>query len=197
MAAVLKDLKSATAYDIVAWHKPVPSGIVLTAICSIWFVFTHFEYTLTTFCSRIITLVFIAGAAAAVTKRVTVQSSSDFTASMDKVYESARPHLTKAIDGVVGVLTWRDYALSAKCFVATLITALLGNLMSDTTLILLIVVVVFTVPAGYEHKKKEVDEVLKKVQEAVDKALSMIKTKTEEKKAAVEQQWSSAARKND
>ncbi|GET90863.1 reticulon domain protein, 22 kDa potentially aggravating protein [Leishmania tarentolae] len=195
MSAIAKEFKGLTAKDVVAWHRPVASGIIFSLFFITWSIFVFAEYTLTTFVSRIVSLFLIAGAAAAVTKRTMVASPEDVTASMDRVYESLRPCVTKLVDCTISLLTWRDYAATAKFFVATLVMAVLGNWMSDTTLALVTLIVAFTAPVAYEKKQKEIEHVLQQVRVYTDKYLGMIKMQAESKKQSVEQQLQDMERK--
>ncbi|KAK7195418.1 reticulon domain protein, 22 kDa potentially aggravating protein (paple22) [Novymonas esmeraldas] len=196
MSAIVKDFKGLTAKDVVAWHRPVASGIIFASLFTVWAVFVFAEYTLTTFVSRIVSIAFIAGAAAAVTKRTLVKSPEEMSASMDRIYESVRPHVTKSVDCLVSLITWRDYKASAKFFVATFVTAFLGNWMSDTTLLLVALIISFTVPVAYEKKQKEIDHAIQKARAFIDKHLAVLKTHAESKKQSVEQQLDEMSRKN-
>ncbi|KAG5473242.1 hypothetical protein CUR178_03162 [Leishmania enriettii] len=195
MSAITKEFKGLTVKDAVTWHRPVASGVIFSLLFSIWAIFVFAEYTLTTFLSRIVTIFFILGAAAAVTKRTVVASPEDVTASMDRAYEVVRPHVTKSVDWMVSLVTWRDYAVSAKFFLATFVTAFLGNWMSDTTLLLVVLLVSFTAPVAYEKKQKEIECVLMKAHVYADKYLGMIKTQASSKKQTIEQQLHEMERK--
>ncbi|KAG5496707.1 hypothetical protein JIQ42_03539 [Leishmania sp. Namibia] len=195
MSAITKEFKGLTVKDAVTWHRPVASGVIFSLLFSIWAIFVFAEYTLTTFLSRIVTILFILGAAAAVTKRTVVASPEDVTASMDRAYEFVRPYVTKSVDWMVSLVTWRDYAVSAKFFLATFVTAFLGNWMSDTTLLLVVLLVSFTAPVAYEKKQKEIECVLMKAHAYADKYLGMIKTQASSKKQAIEQQLHEMERK--
>ncbi|KAG5472849.1 hypothetical protein LSCM4_02174 [Leishmania orientalis] len=195
MSAITKEFKGLTVKDAVTWHRPVASGVIFSLLFSIWAIFVFAEYTLTTFLSRIVTILFILGAAAAVTKRTVVASPEDVTASMDRAYEFVRPYVTKSVDWMVSLVTWRDYAVSAKFFLATFVTAFLGNWMSDTTLLLVVLLVSFTAPVAYEKKQKEIECVLMKAHAYADKYLGMIKTQASSKKETIEQQLHELERK--
>jgi len=58
--------------------------------------------------------------------------------------------------------------------------------MSDSTLVLTVVVLAFTLPVVYEKEQKQIDMYLKKAQEFMDKYLNMLKTKGSEMKKKVE-----------
>ncbi|KAG5498018.1 hypothetical protein GH5_02815 [Leishmania sp. Ghana 2012 LV757] len=195
MSAITKEFRGLTVKDAVTWHRPVASGVIFSLLFSIWAVFVFAEYTLTTFLSRIVTILFILGAAAAVTKRTVVASPEDVAASMDRAYEFVRPYVTKSVDWMVSLVTWRDYAVSAKFFLATFVTAFLGNWMSDTTLLLVVLLVSFTAPVAYEKKQKEIECVLMKAHAYADKYLGMIKTQASSKKQTIEQQLHELERK--
>lgn len=197
MEKITEQFKGATTRDILAWHRPVASGIVAGTIFAFWFVFVFFDYTLTTYTARLMTIACIAGGAAAVTKRIPVRSPEEMSARMDRAYESLRPHVTRGVDAAVALLTWRDFATSAKFFIATIVVAFVGNWLSDTTLMLLVLVLSFSLPVVYEKKKKEIDSAVAKAQETLDKYLAMIKTKADAKKTQVEQQLDEMKRKNE
>ncbi|CAJ1010692.1 putative Reticulon [Leishmania naiffi] len=195
MSAIAKEFKGLTAMNVLAWHRPVASGTIFASLFTLWAVFVFAEYTLTTFLSRIVTITLIVGAAAALTKRTIVASPEDVTASMDRVYECVRPSVTKAVDCIVCLLTWRDYTTSAKLFAGTFVTAFLGNWMSDTTLLLVVLLVAFTVPVAYEKKQKEIEHAMKQAQAYIDQYISMIKTHAVSKKQTVEQKLQEMERK--
>lgn len=196
MDTVTKQFKGASTRDILAWHRPVASGVIAGSLFAFWFVYVYFHYTFTTYASRIATIAFIAGGAAAVTKRISAQSPEQVSAHMDRTYESIRPHVTKAVDAAVALMTWRDFAASAKAFVALIVLAFLGNWMSDTTLILIAMIVAFSAPVVYEKKQKEIDNAVHKAQAMADKYLAMLKTKAGAKKNQVEEQLDEVKRKN-
>ncbi|CAG9578492.1 reticulon domain protein, 22 kDa potentially aggravating protein (paple22) [Leishmania major strain Friedlin] len=195
MSAIAKEFKGLTTKDIVTWHRPIASAIIFSSFFTIWAIFVFAEYTLTTFLSRIVSILLIAGAAAAVTKRTIVTLPKDVTASMDRAYESVRPCVTKLVDSTISLFTWRDYAASAKFFMTTLVMAFLGNWMSDTTLMLVILIVAFTAPVAYEKKQNEIERAVQQVRAYADKYLGMIKTHAESKKSSVEQQLQDMERK--
>lgn len=196
MSAITKQFTGLTAKDVVTWHRPIASGVILSSLFTIWAVFVFAQYTVTTFASRIASIIFIAGAAAAVTKRTFIRFPEDVSASMDRTYESVRPYVTKSVDAIVSIITWRDYTESAKVFVATFVTAFLGNWMSDTTLMLVVLIITFTAPVAYEKKQKEIDHAIEQVRSHVDKYLRMLKTHAETKKKEVDHQLDEMSRKN-
>ncbi|CBZ28934.1 reticulon domain protein, 22 kDa potentially aggravating protein (paple22) [Leishmania mexicana MHOM/GT/2001/U1103] len=195
MSAIAKEFTGLTLRDVVTWNRPVASSVIFCFFFTMWAIFVFAEYTLTTFVSRIVSILLIAGAAAAVTKRTIVTSPDDVTASMDRAYESVRPCVTKLVDCTISLLTWRDYVASAKFFMGTLVMAFLGNWMSDTTLMLVILIVAFTAPVAYQKKQKEIEHAMKQVRAYIDKWLGMLKTHGEPKKASVEQQLEDMERK--
>lgn len=176
MSQVINAFKGATSYDIVAWHRPIVSGIVFGSIVTVWFIFVYFEYTLATFLCRAIQLLFVLGAVPMLTQRALV-SASDVTANMDKVYEAIRPCTQKAVQQTFDILTWRDFNKSAKAFLVSFLIAYIGNYVNDSTLFIVVVVAVFSIPVVYEKKKPEIDAQVVKVQGLVDKYLGMLKTK--------------------
>lgn len=191
----MNEFKGATAYDIVAWHRPIASGIVIASTLAVWFVFVHFEYTVATFLCRMIQLCFILGAASTFTKRAFV-SAADCTASMDRLYERIRPITQKAVQQAFDVLTWRDFNASAKVFLTSFVVAYIGNFMSDSTLFVVVVLAAFSIPVVYEKNKAVIDDQLTKAQAMSDKYLGMLKTqgaaaraKIEEAKVEAEQEY--------
>jgi FtsH-binding integral membrane protein len=197
MEQVTKQFKGATTKDILAWHRPIASGIVAGSLFAFWFVYVYFHYTFTTYICRLVTILLIVGGAAVLTKRIPMRSPEEISARMDRTYESIRPFVTKSVNAAVGLVTWRDFVASAKFFIATIVLAFLGNWMSDTTLILLALIIAFSVPVVYEKKKKEIDQAVEKAQTVMDKYLSMLKTKASAKKAQVEQQLDEMKNKKD
>ncbi|KAG5472475.1 hypothetical protein LSCM1_03874 [Leishmania martiniquensis] len=195
MSTITKEFRGLTVTDVVTWRRPVVSAAIFFSLFTTWAVFVFAEYTLTTFMSRIVSILFIVGAAAAVTKRTIVTSPEDVTASMDRTYEFVRPHVTRSVDCMVSLLTWRDYAVSAKFFAATFVTAFLGNWMSDTTLLLVALLLSFTAPVAYLKKQKEIECLLRRAHAYADQYLGMIKTHAFSKKQAVEQQLNEMERK--
>ncbi|KPA83324.1 putative mitochondrial reticulon domain protein [Leptomonas pyrrhocoris] len=196
MNTVTKQFKGVTTKDILAWHRPVASGVVACSIFAFWFVYVYFQYTLTTYAARLATIAFIVGGAAALTKQVSIKSPEEVSARMDRTYESIRPHVTKCVDTAVALITWRDFAASAQFFVATIVLAFVGNWKSDSTLVFVAFLLAFSIPVVYEKKQKEIDGALRQAQAMADKYLSKIKTKAESKKTQVEQQLDEINRKN-
>ncbi|KPI85976.1 reticulon domain protein 22 kDa potentially aggravating protein (paple22) (PAPLE22) [Leptomonas seymouri] len=196
MNVVTKQFEGATVKDILAWHRPIASGLVAGTIFAFWFVYVFFQYTLTTYVSRLVTIAFIVGGAAALTKCVAIRSPEDVSARMDRTYESIRPHVAKGVDAAIALITWRNFLNSAKFFVATIVVAFLGNCMSDSTLMLVALILAFTLPVLYEKKQKEIDSAIEKVQAVVDKYLMMLKTKADSNKTHVEQKLDEMQRKN-
>lgn len=186
MSQITDQFKGITTKGIVTWRRPIASGTVLGAIVSVWFTFVYFDYTLVTFLSRITQLLFIAGAASTFTKK-TVVSAADFTACMDKAYETIRPYTQKCAQASFAILTWRDFNTSAKVFVLSFVAAYIGNYVSDTTLFLIVVSGAFSLPVVYEKKKPEIDAQITKIQQLTDKYLGMLKTKGAEAQSKVDQ----------
>lgn len=194
---VAKAFRGATAYDIIAWHRPLASGIVLASLFSVWFTFVYFHYTQVTFTARIILLLFVAGAVASVSKRA-FANSNDLTTNMDSLYEKLRPTVTKAIVCLADLFTWKDPATSVKAVIASLVFAFVGNWLSDSTLALLVMIGAFSIPAGYECKKTQIDAQLRKVLALLDKYMSKIKTKRDKApKDAVESKIDELMQKNE
>lgn len=192
MAAVLKDFREATTYDILAWHRPVVSGVTLAALFTVWFIFVYYEYTLVTYVSRIVEIAFILGAVATLTQKAFV-SSADVKNHMDHMYEKIRPYAMRFVEGLFGLLTWSNPVASAKVFLASFLVAYVGNWFSDSTLLLILLILAFSVPVVYEKEKPVIDAYLKKAEDFVDKYLNMLKTKGTELKSKVE--GSDAAKK--
>ncbi|KAG5498756.1 hypothetical protein JKF63_03044 [Porcisia hertigi] len=195
MSAIVRDFKGLTTNDVVTWRRPIASGIICTSLFATWAVFVFAEYTLTTFLSRIASALFIIGGAAALTKHTFMTSPDDVSASMDRVYEAIRPYVKKSVNCAVSLLTWRDYMASAKFFAATLMTAFLGNWMSDTTLILFTLVVTFTAPLVYDRKQKEIEQAVEQVRAYANKYIGMITTQVDAKRRAFGQQSHDMERK--
>lgn len=175
-AQVTAAFKGATAGDILAWRRPIASGIVLGVFLAVWFTYVYFGYTFTTFACRTLQLLFIAGGAMKLSNRA-LYSPTEVTARMDRVYEKVRPHVQSTVERTLKLATWSDPIVSAKFFLATFVVAFIGNWMRDTTLILLIVIALFTIPKVYEQNKQVIDEQIKKVTAILDKYLGKAKDK--------------------
>ncbi|CCW61585.1 unnamed protein product [Phytomonas sp. EM1] len=177
MFGILSLFKDATVYEIIAWHRPVASAVVLGSILSFWLLFVYWQYTILTFLCRCIQLVFLLGAAATATKSNVVYS--DLTGKMDAAYESIRPCAAKILGIFVDVVIWRDVMFSAKVFGASLVMAYIGNYICDSTFILLVTIISFSGPVLYEKNKPLIHDQLRVANRYVNQYIGVLRTKGE------------------
>ncbi|CAD2218012.1 reticulon domain protein, 22 kDa potentially aggravating protein (paple22) [Angomonas deanei] len=175
----IQDVKKMKPYDLFSWKKPAVTGAVLGFILVLWWVFVYYQYTLTTFVSRLVALALLVGAVSAVTNR-TVSELSTSQESVDMLYEKVRPYFLRAAEALFNLASWKNPTLSVKVLLTTYLTAFVGNYVSDTTVILLVILAVFGIPPVYEKKKAEADQILKQVQTYTDKYIGMLTTKGKE-----------------
>lgn len=179
LGSILNDI---SVWDVLAWRRPVLSGISMVALLALWVTFVLCRYTLTTFVSRIASLVFLVGAVGAITKRFEL-SPEDLSASLDRMYENLRPIMTRMADYLVHMITWRDFQASTRMFILTFVGAFVGNYMSDSTIVLFCIILAYTLPAVYERYHSEIDGAVNRVMHMTDQYVNMARGNPPAKKS--------------
>ncbi|RNF13459.1 reticulon domain protein [Trypanosoma conorhini] len=166
-------------WEVLAWHRPKVTSVLFGTVISVLALFCFMQYTVVTFLCRVIQLLLLLGVIVGLTNRCKL-TSDDIHCAVNRFVDYATPRAEAALETTYNVVTWRNYHLSGMVTLASVVIAFLGNLFSDTALLVSVVVLAFSVPAVYERKKDLIDRWVGVAKSKVEKYMGTLKTKVEE-----------------
>ncbi|PBJ80868.1 reticulon domain protein [Trypanosoma cruzi cruzi] len=176
---IISESRGMSLWDMLAWHRPKVTGVLLGTVLSVLTFFCLMKYTMVTFLCRILQLVLLAGVLLGFTNRWHL-TSDDIHEAVNRLVDCATPRLVTALESMHQLVTWRDYRRSGLVTLVSFVVALLGNLVSDAAFLTFFLLLAFTVPAVYEKKKDLIDQWISAATAQVEKYMGKIKTKVEE-----------------
>ncbi|KEG12877.1 reticulon domain protein [Trypanosoma grayi] len=176
---IINECKDMSLWDVLAWHRPQVTGVLLGSTLSIILFYCFMEYTMVTFLCRILQVTLLVGVLLGFTKRCSF-TQDDIHGAVDRFVDCATPRAVAALQHAYQLATWHDYRASGQVLGLSIVAGFLGNMLSDGTLVVMVVVLAFSLPAVYEKKKDMIDAWVAEAEAFIEKYVGTIRTKVDE-----------------
>jgi hypothetical protein len=178
---IFAEFRELTWHDLVMWKKPRATGVVVATIALFLIVFGWLEYTIVTFTCRVLQLSMIAyGVALKLDKPVL--SATDVVEGLFRAVDRSKPYIKTGLTTLTKVVMWEEDAPSTKVLGVSILVAMVGNLFSDLTLVLLITVGIFAGPKLYVQNKEKIDAQLGELKRHAEQTLQSVPSSSAAKK---------------